>query len=330
MTIQLKGLMSAAAAGALALSVTAVPALAKTLKLNHGLPEVTVPGQSFNFFAERVEALSGGELKIRVYHGGQLGSQRESVELVQQGALAIAKTNASELETFEPLYAAFNLPYMFEDGEHVRKVLTGDIGTSLLDSTADKGFIGLGYLYEGERSFYLSPETGSLADLAGKKIRVQPSPSAIRMVELLGGQATPISFGELYSALQQGVVDGAEGPIAAMTDLRFGEVTKHFLMNGHTSIPGVYVISTEIWNGLSAEEQGVLRQAAAETFDFQVEAWDAHEAKAKIRAAEEFGVTFYEVDKAAFAAATAPMTEEAISANPALAPMIDQIKALAK
>ncbi len=285
MTIQFKGLMSAAAAGALALCVTEVPALAKKLKLNHSLPEVTVPGQSLNFFAERVEALSGGELKIRVYHGGQLGSQRESVELVQQGALAIAKINASELETFEPLYAAFNLPYMFENGEHVRKVLTGDIGISPLDATADNGFIGLGYHYEGERFFYLSPETGSLADLAGKKIHVQPSPSAIRMVELLGLQATPISFGELYSALQQGVADGAEGPIAAMTDLRFGEVTKHFRLNGHTSIPGVYVISTEIRNGLSAEEQGVLRQAAAETYDFQADAWDAHEAKAKIRAA---------------------------------------------
>ncbi len=330
MTVHFKGLMSAAAAGALALAFTAAPALAKTLKLNHNNPESSVTGQSFNFFADRVAELSGGDLKVRIFHAGQLGSQRESMELVQEGALDMAKTNASEMEAFEPLYSAFNLPYMFESKAHAAAVLKGDIGTQVLDATADKGFVGLGFLYEGARSFYTKGDASSLEDLKGLKIRVQPSPTAIRMVELLGAQPTPISWGELYSALQQGVVDGAENNPAALTDVRHGEVAKHFMVNQHTMIPAVYVISTEVWNGLGEDEQKTLRQAALDTFDFQMNAWDAHIEKQIEVAKSEMGVSFYEVDKTPFINAVSPMIDEAVAANPDLKPLVDGIKALAK
>lgn len=325
MTPGTKRLAALLAAGALALSLAA-PAVAQTLRLNHNLPEDTVTGQAFNFFAARVGELSGGSLRVRVFHAGQLGGQRESMELVQQGALDMAKTNTAELEAFDPNFAVFNLPYIFTSQDHAAAVLRGPMAQGLLDATAPRGFVGLGYLFEGARSFYTVRPAASLADLAGLRIRVQPSPSAIRMVELLGAQPTPIAFGERYSALQQGVVDGAENNVSALTHTRHGEVARHFMRNEHTMIPAVYVISTQVWDRLSEAQRAILRQAAAETFEHGLAAWTADMAVQEA-AATAIGVTISDVDRQPFIDALAPMITEAVAANPALGPLVEAIRA---
>jgi len=313
---------------AFAALAVAGPGSAETLRLNHNLPEETVTGQAFNFFAERVDDLTDGDLRIRVFHAAQLGNQRESMELVQQGALDMAKTNTAEMEAFEPLYGVFNLPYIFQSDEHIAQVLKGEIGQQVLDASTDKGFVGIGFLFEGSRSFYTVKEACSMADLAGRKIRVQPSPSAIRMVELMGAQPTPIDFGELYSALQQGVVDGAENNVSALTDIRHGEVAKWYMNNEHTTIPAVYVISTGAWNALSDDHQAALRQAASETFDFQLESWLAREAEWIRIATEDLGVTFCDPDRAPFIEAVSPMIDEASAANPQVGELVTAIQSL--
>lgn len=332
MTMITRRLFGTIAATALAAALVTGPVMAETvtLKLNHNLPDISVTGQSFEFLAKRVGELTNGEVRIRVFHNGQLGQQRESIELVQQGALDMAKSNAAEMEAFAPLFAVFNIPYIFQNGEHAKTVLKGEVGQAVLDAAADNGLVGIGFLFEGARSFYAKKPILSPADMVGLKMRVQPSPSAIRMVELLGAQPTPIAFGELYSALQQGVVDGAENSIGALTQVRHGEVSKHYSLNEHTMVPAVYFMSTAAWDKLSDEQKAAVRQAAQETFDIQFDAWAAEDAKERKAAEEALGVTFHDVDKTPFIAASAPMIDEAKAASPEAAALIDQIVALAQ
>jgi tripartite ATP-independent transporter DctP family solute receptor len=314
---------------AVATTALAGPLAAETLRLSHNLPEQSVTGQVFEAFADRVDELTDGDLRIRVFHGGQLGGQRESVELVQQGALDIAKTNAAEMEAFDPIYAIFNLPYVFTSPGHAMRVLQGEVGALVLASEGAPGLVGLGLLYEGCRSFYTNTPVASFDDIQGMRMRVQPSPSAIRMVELLGAQPTPIAFPELYSALQQGVVDGAENNVGALTYVRHGEVAKTFVRNEHSCIPATYVISQETWDGLSEEHRAALRTAAAEALDQSYTLQVADEAAQEAIFIEQMGGSIVDVDKAPFIAAVAPMIEEARAAGGEVADLLGMIEALA-
>lgn len=314
-----------AAAGFMAFSLAAQ---AETLRLNHNNPEDHPLHKSMEYMADRVEELTNGDLKIRIFANAQLGTQRESMELMQNGSLDMARSNASELEAFEESYGALNLPYIFTSADHYFDVLSSDIGDDILNASADKGFIGLTYYIEGARSFYAGKPINSPADLKGMKIRVQPSPSAIRMVELLGGNPTPIAWGELYSALQQGVVDGAENNPMALTSARHGEVSKFYSDDGHTMIPSVVMISTQSWDKLSDDNKKALRAAAKESMQFHREQWDAMVAEAVEQAKTELGVTFVDVEKGPFIEAVLPMHEEAAAKSEKVADLIKRIKAM--
>lgn len=315
-----------AAAGLMAFTLAAE---AETLRLNHNNPEDHPLHKSMEFMADRVSELTNGDLKIRIFANAQLGTQRESMELMQNGSLDMARSNASELEAFEESYGALNLPYIFTSADHYFDVLGSDVGDDILAASADKGFIGLTYYIEGARSFYANKAIHSPADLDGMKIRVQPSPSAIRMVELLGGNPTPISWGELYSALQQGVVDGAENNPMALTSARHGEVSKFYSDDGHTMIPSVVMISTQSWEKLSADQQAALRTAARDSMVFHREQWDSMVAAAVETAKSELGVTFIDVEKGPFIEAVLPMHEEAAAKSATVADLITRIKAMA-
>jgi len=317
------------AVAAAALMAASLVAEAKTLKLNHNNPPEHPLHKSMEFMADRLNELTGGDLKIRVYGNAQLGTQRESMELMQNGSLDMARSNASELEAFEESYSALNLPYIFTSDDHYYKVLKGEIGDDILAASADKGFIGVAYYVEGARSFYANKEINSPADLKGMKIRVQPSPSAIRMVELLGGNPTPISWGELYSALQQGVVDGAENNPLALTTARHGEVSKVYSNDQHTMIPSVVMISTQTWEGLSDEHKKALKQAAKDSMDFHRDNWNTQVAEGIETAKKELGVKFVEVEKGPFIEAVLPMHEEAAAKSDRVADLIKRIKAIA-
>lgn len=311
----------------LALSVSAE---AKTLRLNHNNPKDHPVHISMQMMADEVAAATDGAVKIRIYPNGQLGSQRESTEQVQNCSLDMARSNTSELEAFSKNYGVFNLPYIFANEEHFNSVITGDIGQEILRSSLDEGFLGLAYYTEGARSFYANKPILSPADLNGVKMRVQPSPSAVRMVELLGANPTPISWGELYSALQQGVVDGAENNPTALTTARHGEVVKHFSLDEHTMIPSVVFISSCAWNDLSDEQQAALSAAAKNSMAFHTTEWRKASEAAVEEAMRELDVQFHEVDKAPFVEAVQPMYDEARSRSPELGELISRIQTAAE
>ncbi len=302
---------------------------AETLKLSHNGDTKSPVHKALKFFADEVKDKTDGDLKVRVYPNGQLGTQRESLELLQSGALDMAKSNASELESFDPAYGAFNIPYIFRDREHFYRALESkEVGQKILSSSEKFGFVGVAYFDAGSRNFYTTKPVRTPADLKGMKIRVQPSPSAIKMMELMGASPTPLPFGELYTALQQGVVDGAENNIGAVTTYRHGEVAKYYSEDGHAMIPDVLVISSKTWEKLSDQNKAAVLAAGKDATAYMKTLWAEYTAE-EMKKAAKMGVEVLQVNKDAFINAVAPMHKEA-EGNPVIAPYVKAIKALDK
>jgi tripartite ATP-independent transporter DctP family solute receptor len=304
-------------------------ASATTLKLSHNGDNKSPIHKAMEFLSDSVSKKTDGEVRIRIYPNGQLGTQRESMELLQNGALDMVKSNASEMESFDPAYGAFNIPYIFHDREHYYRALKSkDVGEKILNSSEKYGFVGITYYDGGARSFYANKPIKTPADLKGLKIRVQPSPTAIKMTELMGASPTPLAFGELYTALQQGVVDGAENNINSVTTYRHGEVAKFYSLDEHTMIPDVLVISTESWKNLTPEQQTALKDAGRDSMEFMKEIW-AENVNEEMQKAQSMGVEIVKVSKDAFIDAVKPMHDEALQ-QPELSEYVKAIDALAQ
>jgi tripartite ATP-independent transporter DctP family solute receptor len=302
---------------------------AQTLKLSHNGDVKSPVHKALKFFADEVQEKTNGDLKVRVYPNGQLGTQRESLELLQSGALDMAKSNASELESFDPAYGAFNIPYIFRDREHFYRALESqEVGQKILSSSEKYGFVGVAYFDAGSRNFYTTKPIRSPSDLKGMKIRVQPSPSAIKMMELMGASPTPLSFGELYTALQQGVVDGAENNIGAVTTYRHGEVAKYYSQDGHSMIPDVLVISSTTWEKLSDKNKALVLTAGKSATAYMKKIWGEY-TEQELKKAAKMGVEILDVNKDAFINAVEPMHKEAEN-NSVIASYVKAIKALDK
>lgn len=281
----------------------------RDIKLSHGL-DVTHPvHQAMIFMAERVDEKSGGELKIKVYPNAQLGSERESLELLQIGSLGMTKVSTSVMESFAPKFKVFSLPYLFEGKQHYYQVLDGKIGREMLTEGSQFWLRGLTYYDAGSRSFYsVKKPIEKPEDLKGLKIRVQASPTSMNMVRAFGGSATPISWGELYTALQQGVVDGAENNPPSFYISRHYEVAKYYSLNEHTMVPDLLLISTKVWEDLSEQEKEWLQEAADESAVVQRELWEKSELEA-LKAVKEAGVEIIYPDKEPFAELVEPLYE---------------------
>jgi tripartite ATP-independent transporter DctP family solute receptor len=273
----------------------------RTIKLAHGLSPSHPVHQAMVHMAERVAVKSGGELRVEVYPSAQLGSERECLELLQIGSLGMTKVSAAVMEAFAPTYKAYNLPYLFESEEHRLAVMNGPIGKEVLQDGRQYWLRGLCYYDAGYRSFYtVNKPVRTPGDLAGLKVRTQESPTAIRMIQAMGGSATPIAWGELYTALQQGVVDGAENNPPSFHLSRHYEVCRHYTLNEHTAVPDVLLISTKIWDRLTPEQQQWLQEAADESAAYQHELWQKATAEA-LATVEKAGVQVTRPDKGPFA-----------------------------
>lgn len=279
------------------------------LKLAHGLDRTHSVHKGMVYMAERVYEKSDGQMRIDVYPSGQLGSERENLEMLQIGSLAITKVSAAVMEGFAPSYRVLGLPYIFASREHAQRVFDGPIGREILQDGEEFWLRGLTFYDAGSRSFYTKDRPIEHPDdLRGLKIRVMPSISAVNMVRIFGGSPTPISWGELYTALQGGVVDGAENNPPSFFLSYHYEVCRYYSINEHTTIPDVLLVSTKIWDRLTPQEQQWLQEAADESAVVQRELWMESE-QHSLQMVKEAGVQVSYPDKQPFMEMVQPLYE---------------------
>jgi len=272
----------------------------KKLKLAHSLNDKHPVHQGILEMSRILKEISGGQMVIDLYPNGQLGQERDLLELLQIGSLDMTKVSAGALENFVPEIKVLTLPYIFRDSAHTWSILQGPIGQQLLSKGEDYRLRGLCFYDAGSRSFYSKDKPfNTPEDLSGQKIRVMNSQSAFDMINALGGSPTPVSFGELYTALQQGVVDGAENNAPSFFTSRHYEICKYYSIDEHSTIPDVLIISTQLWTQLDQQEQVWLQKAADLSVSYQKKIWKSSvdESLRKVKAA---GVEIIYPEKAPF------------------------------
>ncbi|SHH03654.1 TRAP transporter substrate-binding protein [Flagellimonas flava] len=272
----------------------------KVLKLAHGLDVNHSVHQAMVKMGEELGRLSEGKMTLEIFPSQQLGTERECLELLQMGSLDMTKVSVGVMENFAPKMKVLGMPFLFRDRDHSFLVLDGPIGQRLLNEGQKYWLKGLGYYDAGSRSFYTKERpVESPKDLKNLKIRVMESVTAMEMVRELGGSPTPISWGELYTSLQQGIVDGAENNPPSFYLSKHYEVCKYYVLDEHTFLPDVLVIATHAWNKMSDEEQKWLKEASEISIAYQRELWAEAEKRA-IEAVMEAGVEVIVPDKSPF------------------------------
>jgi len=298
----------------------------KVLYLAHSLPQTHPVHKGILEFQKALNRNSKGALKVKIFPDAQLGSEREVLELLQIGSVAATKVSAATLSNFVPEYHLLGIPYLFRDKQHQFDVLEGAIGKSILEKGSKFWLRGLCYYDAGSRSFYTSEKAiRTPDDLKGLKIRVMNNQMAINMVNSMGGSATPLSYSELYTAIQQGVVDGAENNPPSFVSSNHYEISKYYTLDQHSSVPDVLLIGTKYWNKLSEEEKIWVQDAADESAQAQKKFWN-ESVNESMAIAKEAGVEIIIPDKSLFAEKSKSVVEEFVLKYPEMAPIVNQIK----
>jgi tripartite ATP-independent transporter DctP family solute receptor len=298
----------------------------RIIKMGHGLGVTHPVHEAMVYMAERIAEKSEGRMIVKVYPNQQLGTERELVELLQIGSLGMTKVSSATLESFAPKIQVLSMPYLFEDDEHRDRVLKGEIGKKLLLEGEKYWLRGLCYYDAGKRSFYSKNKPiESPEDLKGLKIRVLESNMAINMIRSFGGSPTPVSYGELYTALQQGIVDAAENNPPSLYTSRHYEVCKFYSINEHTAVPDVVIISTKVWNSLDEEEKKWIQEAADESATYQYKLWEAS-VEESLKELEKAGVTITYPDQTGFRQAVETMYDNFRKTQPELYAIIEAVR----
>lgn len=298
----------------------------KMMYLGHTLPQTHPVHKGIVEFQKALEKKSNGTLKVKIFPDAQLGSEREVLELLQIGSVAATKVSAATLSNFVPEYHLLGIPYLFRDKQHQFDVLEGDIGKSILEKGSKFWLRGLCYYDAGSRSFYTSKKAiRTPDDLKGLKIRVMNNQMAINMVNSMGGSATPLAYGELYTAIQQGVVDGAENNPPSFVSSNHYEISKYYTLDQHSSVPDVLLIGTKYWDKLSKEEKIWVQEAAEESTQAQKVFWN-ESVEISMKTAKAAGVEIIIPDKSLFAEKSKSVLEDFIKEFPEIAPIVNQIK----
>jgi tripartite ATP-independent transporter DctP family solute receptor len=261
-------------------------------------------------FAKELLEKSDGRMRVTIYPNGQIGTEKEVLELVQLGAITMTKVSTLSLESFSPLIGILNLPFLFRDRAHYFAVLDSTVGEELLVSSVPQRLRGITYYDAGDRSFYAAKPIMTPDDVVGLKIRVMENATAIRMMQLLGGSPTPMPYGEVYTALQQGVIDGAENNLSALTVNRHGEVSKHYSLVQHIFAPDVLVLSEAAWQSLDTQDQVIVREAAEASKVYQRELWAQKMEQYRKEATEKLQVKIHTPDRRPFMDKVAPLHSE--------------------
>ena len=300
------------------------------LTLAHGLSETHTVHIAMTEFADKVEERTNGRIQVRILPNGQLGSENENMEQLMAGVISMTKVSAPGLATYNESYHAFGLPYIFDDTEDFYHVMDSDPMQDFFLSSSDDGFVTLTYYTSGARSFYtINKAIRTPEDMKGLKIRVQDMKSQTDMLKALGGIPVAMSYGDVYTSLQTGIIDGTENNETALTTGKHGEICKVYSTDQHAMIPDVLVMSAKTWASISPEDQQVILDAAYASTESHKIAWDAAIEEAIQEASAQMNVEFVnDVDKDAFRNATSGMLNEYCQEYPGVQNLIDIINSV--
>lgn len=262
--------------------------------------------------SQSLEKLSGGKFKMKVFNKGALGTEKETIDQVKIGALDMVRVNVAPMNGVCPMTMVPTMPFLFHSVEHMRKSLDGAVGDEILGSCEAQGFVGLAFYDSGARSIYAKKPIKTVADVKGLKIRVQQSDLWVALVNAMGANATPMSYGEVYTGLKTGLIDAAENNIPSFDTAKHVEAVKYYSKTEHSMAPEILLMSKVVWDKLSKSEQDMVRQAAKESVKVEREKWDEQEAKslANVKAA---GAIIGDVDKRSFQAVMQPVYDKFIT-----------------
>ena len=300
------------------------------LTLSHGLSETHTVHIAIQQFADEVFDKTDGRVVVRIFPNAQLGSETESMEQVMAGVIAMTKVSSPMLATYNEGYHTFGLPYIFNDTPSFYRVMSSPEMRDFFLSSHDDGFITLTYYTSGSRSFYtVDKPIRKPEDLHGLKIRVQDMKSQTDMIEAMGGTPVAMGYGDVYTSLQTGIIDGTENNETALTVGKHGEVCKVYSKDEHAMIPDALVISSRVWDTISPDDQKIFLEAAAHSTVWHNQAWEKAIQDAVVEAQRDMGVTFVtDIDKEAFRQATAPMVERYANEYPKVKELLTTIRKL--
>jgi tripartite ATP-independent transporter DctP family solute receptor len=275
---------------------------------------------------ELVSKRTNGRHSIKVYAKSALGIEKDTIEQTKLGAIAMTRVNSAPMNNVCPETTVPTMPFLFHSKDHMRRVLDGPIGEEILKACAAQGFIGLAFYDSGARSIYTAKKpVKSLADMKGLKVRVQQSDLWVSLLEAMGANATPMPFGEVYTALKTGLIDAAENNYPSYESSRHFEVAKYFAKTEHSMAPELLLFSKRVWDTLTPEDQKIFREAAKESVVYMRKLWDEREEKS-LATVKAGGAEVIEVDKAPFQAAMKPVYDKFLT-DPKLKAMVTRIQA---
>ena len=326
--MQIKKMLGVALAVASIVGFSSAAEAKTTVRISHTQIETHPDHIGFVAFKNYVESKAGDKYEVKIFPNSSLGANEKVLEQVKMGAVQFLSVSTANIEAFNKKYAVFSVPFLFTSESAFEKFVTDPAVIAELGSDAEKdGFRPLGAFTAGTRNFYSKTPINTVDDLKGKKFRVQAGPTNVKMMDAFGAAATPMSFGEVYSALQQGVIDGAENNELALTDQKHGEVCKYFSYDGHQMCPDLIVASERFLKGLSAEDRKIFEDAAKEAQKVEFEAWHKRIDEAKEFAKTKMGVTFIDVDANAFREKVLPLHQQLLQENPAMKDMYEKASA---
>ena len=299
----------------------------RIIRISHAQSETHPEHIGLLAFKEYVEENLGDKYEVQIFPNEILGAAQKAIELTQTGAIDFVVAGTANLETFADVYEIFSMPYLFTSEEAYHETMEDtDYMETIYESTDEAGFRVLTWYNAGTRNFYATTPINTPDDLKGLKIRVQQSPASVSMMNAFGAAASPMSFGEVYTAIQQGVIDGAENNELALTNNKHGEVAKYYSYNMHQMVPDMLIGNLKFLEGLSDEELEIFQEAARISTEVEMEEWDTQVQEAKDYAENEMGVEFIEVDVEAFKEKVEPLHEKMIKENPDIADIYGHIQ----
>lgn len=299
----------------------------RIVRISHAQSETHPEHLGLLKFKEYIEENLGDKYEVQIYPNELLGGAQKAIELTQTGAIDFVVAGTANLENFADVYEVFSMPYLFTSEEAYHEVMNDtDYMKEVYESTDEAGFRVLTWYNAGTRSFYAKKPINTPDDLKGLKMRVQQSPASVNMANAFGAAASPMSFGEVYTAIQQGVIDGAENNELALTNNKHGEVAKYYSYNKHQMVPDMLIGNLKFLQGLSEEEYAIFEEAALISTEEEMQYWDEQVEEAKNIAQNEMGVEFIDVDVQVFKDKVSSVQQDMLDENPDIRELYDHIQ----